>query len=78
MLNRLLINVVVFFRILFAKELFSADIYMKSGNVVRLKNLVSFKYKYDGNNITHVTWETRGIHRLLHIDVEQIESIVQY
>lgn len=60
-------------RLFFSKKLFKITIYMKSGNVIKLRNLTEFNYTN-----TKVNWTyAYSVHHMLHIDIDQIEAIVQ-
>lgn len=63
-----------FGRLFFTGNLYKITIYTKGGNVIKLRNLTSFKIK-PGES---VSWTYKNsVHSLIHIDIEQIEAIVQ-
>lgn len=77
MIFRLFYAVVNAIAVLFSTQVFSADIYMKSGNVVRLRFLKDLSVKVAGEDVKSISWETLTNTKPIHIDVSQIESIVQ-
>lgn len=58
-------------------RVFNITIYMKSGNVIKLKRVTEFDYKHIGGDVTSLAWTQLGNTRLLHIDLDQIESFTQ-
>lgn len=61
-------------RMISTDPLFTITIYTKSGNVITLRNLTEFKYT-PGETLK---WKfDHTVHRLIHIDIDQIEAIVQ-
>lgn len=55
------------------QQLYDVDLYMKSGNVVRLKRLKSFTFSPD-----KVQWESSGFdNRLIDVRPSQIEAVIQ-
>lgn len=40
----------------FFVPVYDVDVFMKSGNVVRLKNVSQFDVKYNGSEVTNLEW----------------------
>lgn len=59
------------------------SIYMKSGNVIRIRNVKNYEFKMNGNNVSSLRIDTGmkifGGPRLLvqTIDLSQIEAVVR-
>jgi hypothetical protein len=52
-------------------------IYMKSGNVIRLKVGNDFKIRYDGGDVTEIAWGNSAKPHPLHIQPGQIEAVIE-
>lgn len=61
------------------KELFHVRIYMRSGNVIDLKNLTKLNFKKNDGKFTELTWEAAEVvgEKLVTLDLHQIEAITQ-
>lgn len=61
------------------QELYHVRIYMRSGNVIDLKNLTKFNFTKNGGKFTELTWEVAEAvgENLLTLDLNQIEAITQ-
>lgn len=61
------------------RELFHVRIYLRSGNVIDLKNLTKFNFTKSGGKFTELTWEAAEVvgEKLMTVDLHQIEAITQ-
>lgn len=78
MLIRLWIDIATFFvQLVSRKPMFTVTIYCKSGAVIKLKNLVEFTYKKNGNDFVSIDWRVIGNTRPLTIELDDILHIIQ-
>lgn len=59
---------------------FVVHIYMKSGNIIVLKNVKTFDIEKKGCQVTSLSWELydKGDVQILNINVDEIEGIIAY
>lgn len=77
MFKRLYCGFINVFSVLFSSQVLGADIYMKSGNVIRLRYLKELNILRSGEDITEVSWVSLTNGKLIHVNVSQIEAITQ-
>lgn len=61
----------------FFHKVYDVDIYMKSGNVIHLRDMRNFKVDYQWATITGIHWISGAHNKPLNINLEQVEAIVQ-
>lgn len=62
------------------KTIYTYDIYLKSGAVIKLTNVLKFSLEHQGNEITKVDWKMTRLDKSnwpLHVDLREISAVVQ-
>lgn len=71
--------IVNWFRSWLPPQRYTIVFYMKSGNVIRMHNIIKLNYKYNGTTITELSAEWRGepVVQLQSLCLSQIEAIAK-